>query len=177
MRKVNKLRSCDRCTGLHSHRFGDADAEVLDVLRAEGALAVALGARQHHSAFRRLHILHPQDPALGNNFAFFAALTEHDQRLALEVARGNLAADPKNLTYLATHGFVVLMGGRAEDALRELQPHASEAAHNPGFAFAYGMALAANGQREAARLMLLTLPPTSLTRLEVDLIHQRLLEN
>ncbi|MFI5336782.1 MAG: hypothetical protein ACHQ5A_08360, partial [Opitutales bacterium] len=147
-------------------------------VQALGTLArhyqVRRDADGQYRAFRRLHLLQPRDADISNNYAFFAALTDHEQRAAADIARENLQADPRNLTYLATRAFVLFMAKRTEEALAVLQPNAAAAAKSPGFAFAYGLALAGTGQRGAARLLLAALPPETLTIREEDLIRTTL---
>jgi Tfp pilus assembly protein PilF len=127
-----------------------------------------------YRAFRRLHSLQPQDPDVGNNFAFFAALTGREQRLAERIARDNLAAAPANPAYLATCAFIVLQQGRATEALELLKPRAAEAGRSPALGFAYGLTLAANGRKAEAAALLNALPPATLTLTEVSLIKAAL---
>ena len=127
-----------------------------------------------YRAFRRLHSLQPQDAAIANNFAFYAVLLNREQRVAAQAARTNAEQHPDNLNYVATHGFALVQQGRLTDALAILRPKASLAASSPGIAFAYGIALAANGQKTEARPILAQIPPATLTTAEVELIKQKL---
>ena len=155
-----------------------ADQSNDSAIQALGSLArhyqVQRDAEGQYRAFRRLHTLHPQDAAIGNNYAFFAALTGNEIRSAAQAAGTNLQADPQNLDYLATAAFVSLMANRAGDTLAQLQPKAGIGAKSPGFAFVYGLALAKTGNRAAARPLLQQLPPESLTLQEVELIRASL---
>jgi len=127
-------------------------------------------AEGQYRVFRQLHLLQPQDATIGNNFSFFAALTGREQRLAEQVARGNLAADPRNSTYAATASFGLTMQNRAAEALTLIKPFAAEAGRSPAMAFAYGLALAGTQQKAAARSLLKSIPPETLTRREEEII-------
>lgn len=131
-------------------------------------------AEGQYRVFRQLRLLRPQDAAIGNNFAFFAALTGREPARAEQVARDNLAVDPTNSVYLATCAFVLCQRSRAEDAMTLLKPVAAQADKSPALAFAYGLALAGTGQKTAARKLLAGLPPESLTTREVQLIRAAL---
>jgi tetratricopeptide (TPR) repeat protein len=155
-----------------------AQQEGSNAIEALGALArhyqVNRDAEGLYRAFRRLHSLQPQDAAIANNFAFYALLLGREQRVAAQVARANREQYPDDLNYLATQAFSLTQQGRVADALSLLRPKASLAASAPGIAFAYGMALAANGQKSEARPILDRLPPATLTTAEVELIKQTL---
>lgn len=153
--------------------------------QASGIAIEALGALARHyqtqrdaegqyRVFRRLQVLQPGNRDIGNNFAFFAALTGRDQRQAEQVARENLQAAPANLTYLATQSFVLLQLGRTDEALALVQPHAAVAGRAPAIAFAYGLALAKTGRIAEARPLLAGLPPETLTDTEVEMIRSLL---
>lgn len=131
-------------------------------------------AEGQYRVFRRLHILQPGDRAIANNFAFYAALTGRDQRLAEQVSRENLQAEPGNLIYLATGSFVLLQLGRTDEALALIAPHAGAASRSPPVAFAYGLALAKAGRPAEAKPLLTGLPPETLTDAEVALIQSLL---
>jgi Flp pilus assembly protein TadD len=141
---------------------------------ALGSLArlyqVERNADGQYRAFRRLHLLRPTDAAIGNNFAFFAALTRREQQAAEKVARANLEAEPGNDLYLATCAFTLLQQSRVGEALDLLRPKAAAASRIPALAFAYGLALAQSGNKAEARPLLASLPPDTLTTAEVDLI-------
>lgn len=127
-----------------------------------------------YRAFRRLHSLQPQDPGIGNNFAFYALLLGREQRVAAQVARTNNEQHPEHLDYLATQAFSLIQQGRVADALALLRPKASLANSSASIGFSYGLALAANGQKAEARPILERLPPASLTTVEVELIQRSL---
>ena len=133
-------------------------------------------AEGQYRTFRQLHFLKPEDAAIGNNYAFFALLTERDQRIADEITRANLAAAPANETYVATRTFALLRHGRAHDALTLIAPLGTQSGRSPAVAFAYGLALAENHRKDEARPLLHGLPPESLTLREVDLIKSALQE-
>ena len=156
------------------------------VAEQEGQIAIdALGSLARHyqvqrdadgqyRVFRQLHLLKPEDRTIGNNFAFFAALTGREQRLAEKVARDNLEREPHNAIFVATMAFTRLQQGRTQEALGLLQPRASEVAGSPALGFVYGLTLAADGRTTEARQFLLALPPDSLTRAEAELIKKTL---
>ena len=155
-----------------------AEQEGQVAIEALGALArhyqVTRDAEGQYRVFRQLHLLRPQDAAVANNFAFFAALTGRDMHNADKIARAHLAAEPRNPVYLATGAFVLVMQKRASEAQNLLKPLATEAGRSPALAFACGLALAANGQKAEARKLLEGLPPASLTLREVELIKSML---
>ena len=157
-----------------------AEQEGQVAIEALGALArhyqVKRDAEGQYRVFRQLNLLRPQDAAVANNFAFFAALTGRDMRDADKIARVNLAAEPHNPVYLATGAFVLIMQKRAGEAQSLLKPLAAETGRSPAFAFAYGLALAANGQKAEAHWLLDPLPPASLTLREEELIKATLAE-
>lgn len=159
-------------------RVAEQDGQV--AIEALGALArhyqVTRDAEGQYRVFRQLNLLRPHDAAVANNFAFFAALTGRDMRNADKIARANLIAEPRNPFYLATGAFVLVTQKRASEAQDLLKPLAAEAGRSPGLAFAYGLALAATGQKAEAHRLLDTLPPTSLTLREVELIKEALAE-
>jgi Flp pilus assembly protein TadD len=190
------LRSDAQLNGVHAlfaasliYSWGRVvEAEALWWIAAgqEGKIAIdALGSLARHyqvhrdaegqyQVFRQLHLLQPSNAEAGNNFAFFAILTGREQRVADQVARANLASEPHNRVYVATYGFVLYMQQKADEALALLKPMAIEAGQSPPLAFAYGMALAGTGQKQAARKLLEALPPETLTLREVELIKSAL---
>ena len=167
-------------------RLQEAEALWWAAAGQEGKIAIdALGTLARHyqvqrdadgqyRAFRQLHLLQPQNAAVGNNFAFFAALTGREQRLAEQVARANLALEPRNPVYLATLAFNVLMKNRADESLALLKPLAPESAKSPALAFAYGLALAGTKHKAEARALLNSIPDETLTNREVELIKSAL---
>ncbi len=152
----------------------------------EGKIAIeALGSLVRHyqqqrdadgqyRVFSQLHLLQPHDAAIGNNFAFFAALTGREQRTAEEVARANLTAAPLNPNYAATYAFILFTQNRSNEALAGLKPLAPETSHSESVAFAYGLALAGTGNKATAKTVLGKLDPATLTLTEVELIKQTL---
>jgi len=127
-----------------------------------------------YKVFNQLHALHPKDDAVTNNFAFFAALTGNREQLAEQLSRENLARNPANQTYLATHAFVLLMRGRSAESLRLIKPMAAEAGKSSAVAFVYGLALAASGEKTKAKVLLETLDPATLTLRETQVIQASL---
>ena len=164
----------------------EAEALWWRAAEQEGSLAIdALGSLARHyqthrdaegeyRVFRRLHLLHPTDVAVGNNFSFFAALTARDQRLAEQVARENMAKEPQNHLYAATLGFNLIMQGRAAESLTLLAPLMGKSSQSPAFAFAYGLALAGMDKKTEAHALLDGIPPATLTKREVEVIEAAL---
>jgi Flp pilus assembly protein TadD len=155
-----------------------AQQEGQIALDALGSLArhyqVQRDAEGEYRVFRQLHLLKPEDRSIGNNFAFFAALTGREQSQAESAARANLEQEPRNAAFVATMAFTLLQLGRTEEALVILRPRAAEAAGSPALGLAYGLALAATGHRAEARPLLQGLAPESLTLREVELIKSAL---
>ncbi|MDI1318977.1 MAG: tetratricopeptide repeat protein [bacterium] len=154
------------------------EQEGPNAIEALGTLAryyqTGRDAEGQYRVFRQLHLLKPTDHAIGNNFAFFAALTGRDQSPGEKVARANLAREPQNQAYVATLAFTLLQLGRTNEAASLLKPKAREAANSPALCFAYGLTLARSGRRDEARQLLKTIPPDSITSLELQLIRTAL---
>ncbi len=129
-------------------------------------------AAGEYRAFKRLHSLRPADPAIAHDFVFFAVLTgQYDYAEIERLARDNFRRDPDNALYRANYAFLLDSTGRSAEGLALLDPKA-EAWHTvQGFAFAYGLALAHNGQREKARTVLASVDVRTLSRQEKDLIQ------
>jgi predicted Zn-dependent protease len=153
------------------------EQEGVNAIEALGSLArlyqVKRDADGLYRAFRRLHLLQPQNQDIANNFAFYALLLGREQRLADQIARSNFEQHPENLNYQATLAFVSVQQGRFAEALVQLRPKAGLAASSPGLGFVYGLALAGAGQKNEARVVLNAVPPESLTVAETDLIKQK----
>jgi tetratricopeptide (TPR) repeat protein len=131
-------------------------------------------ATGQYRAFRKLYTLRPQDADIGNNLAFFAALTGNEGSLAGQIARANHDHFPANLSYLSTYAFVLEVQNRNAEALALLKPVASEWKNSSALAFAYGLALAGADQKAEARTVLSTLDPATLTTQEADLLKSAL---
>ena len=147
-------------------------------VEALGTLAryyqVQRDAGGQYRVFNQLHAMHPQDDTVTNNFIFFAALTGNREQLAEQLARENLARHPANLTYLATHAFVLLMRGHADQALKVIKPLASEMENSSAVAFVYGLTLASTGEKAQAKTILEKIDPSTLTLREIELIKATL---
>ncbi len=187
--QLNSVHALFAASTLYSWgRVTEAEALWWRAAAAEGKIAIdALGSLARHyqtqrdaegqyRVFRQLHSLRPQDPAIGNNFAFFAALTGREQRLAEQIARANLTLAPRNPAYLATCAFALFMQDHAAESLAMLQPLAAQAPENPALTFAYGLALAGTGQKAAAHILLDRLPLESLTIRETEVIKAALVD-
>jgi tetratricopeptide (TPR) repeat protein len=185
--QLNSVHGLFAASTLYSWgRTREAETLWWRVAEQESQLAIeALGSLARHyqgqrdaeglyRVFRRLNLLRPQDPDIGNNFAFYAALTGREQRLAERISRANLTAAPQNVTYLATCAFTLTQQSRNSEALALLAPKAAEAGRSPALAFAYGLALASSGRKAEARPLLNGLPPETLTLAEVALIKTML---
>ncbi len=155
-----------------------AEHEGPNAIEAFGSLAryyqTQRDAEGQYRVFRRLHSLRPQDAAIGNNFAFFAALTRHEERLAEKVARENLAQESSNRIYLGTLAFTLVAQNRSEEALTLLKPAVAEAEKLPALTFAYGLALAGTGKKAEARVLLAKLPADTLTTRAEEVIKTAL---
>lgn len=147
-------------------------------IEALGSLArhyqVQRDAEGQYRVFRQLHSLQPNDPAIANNFAFFALLTSREEREAREIAQANLEREPANVVYVATAAFARWQRHEPAAAAALLRPFAGQAAKSPALAFAYGLALAATGHQPEAHLLLDALPAESLTIRETELIRAAL---
>ena len=124
-----------------------------------------------YRAFRRLHALRPDDAAIANNLAYFAALTGENPGLAEALSRRNLAATPGDPGRVATHAFVLALQGRAAEALVLLEPLRAQPTTDPGLALAYGLALARERRRAEARVVLAPLLARAGTEREAELIR------
>jgi tetratricopeptide (TPR) repeat protein len=131
-------------------------------------------AAGQYRVFKRLHSITPQDPAIINNLAFFAALTGQNPNLAETLAAKNLAAAPTDVARAATYAFTLVVQRRPAEALAVLQPFLPPVATttpSPALTLAQGLALAATGQKSAARLILQKLSASAdQTREEAALI-------
>jgi predicted Zn-dependent protease len=185
--QVNGVHALFAAAALYSWgRVSEAEALWWRAAAQEGKIATeALGSLARHyqvqrdaegqyRVFRQLNLLQPGNAAVGNNFAFFAALTGREQRQAERIARANREKEPNNRVYLATLAFVLLSQQQPGEALALLQPYAPEAEKFPGLAFAYGLSLAGNGRKAEAHRWLDGLEPASLTHREVELIKSAL---
>jgi hypothetical protein len=125
-----------------------------------------------YQAFRRLHSLRPHDPAIANNFVFFAVLTgQYDQAEVERLARENFQRDPNNILYRANYAFLLDSTGRLDQGLPLLEAKADTWHTAQGFAFAYGLALAQVGRRDKAREVLAVVDLNLLTQQERDLVR------
>jgi len=109
-----------------------------------------------------------------NNFAFFAALTGNREQLAEQLSRENLTRHPANPTYVATHAFVLLMRGHADESLKLIKPLVAKVGASSAVAFVYGLALAETGEKTQAREVLKTIDPGALTVRETEVIRAAL---
>ncbi len=127
-----------------------------------------------YRAYSRLHTLRMQDPAIANNYAYFAILTGNKPLSVGKIARDNHARDPANLAYLSTYAFWLCEENRANEALALLKPVADKWPQTPPVAFAYGLALAGTGQKAEARKVLASLNAGLQSTREEALIKARL---
>ena len=143
-------------------------------VEALGSLArfyqVRRDAEGQYRVFDRLHLLHPEDADVANNYAFFAALTGHQQLRAEQAAKAIHEKDPGNPTYRETYAFTLLVRNKTDEAFGLLKPISAEAAQSKSLAFVYGLVLAATGQKEAGVKLLVSIDPNTLTTREVELI-------
>jgi tetratricopeptide (TPR) repeat protein len=152
-----------------------AGADLSDIaFNALGTLArhyqVQRDANGQYEVFKRLRTLRPNDESIANNFAFFAALTGNDSRLAEDAAKRNFERQPDSLAFRSTYAFVLCIQHRAAEALALLAPAASGWRDHPVMMLAYGLALAGTGQQDQARVVLGGIDPATLTAAEARMI-------
>jgi tetratricopeptide (TPR) repeat protein len=147
-------------------------------LQALGTLArhyqVNRDADGQYRVFRQLLTLRAKDPAILNNYIFFAALTGNNLTTLREQARANFEANPTNPDIRATLAFVLFVQERYPRALEVLQPVVDQWPTSPGIAFVYGLLLARTDTVENAQKVLASIDPTNLTTAEVELIRTTL---
>jgi hypothetical protein len=132
-------------------------------------------AAGQYRAFARLHSLRPSDPAIANNFVFFAVLTgQYDQAEVERLARENFQREPNNILYRANYAFLLDSTGRLEQGLALLEAKADAWHSSQGFAFTYGLALAQTDRKDKAREILAVVDLNLLTQQERDLVHAAL---
>jgi tetratricopeptide (TPR) repeat protein len=135
---------------------------------AHGLEIQALGALLRHyqvhrdavgqyEAYRRLYGLRPDDAALGNNYAFFAALTRKDYPSAERISSQNFERNPENIVYRSTYAFVLATRGAYSEASQVLGPFSKEWKKSSALAFTYGYLLAKTGDKAQARSIISTL--------------------
>jgi len=175
---ASTLYSWGRETDAEALWWRAAEQEGTTAIEALGSLArhyqVRRDADGQYRVFRRLHLLRPSDPSVGNNFSFFAALTGHEQRIAEQIARENFKQQPQNPIYVATLAFNLFMQGHATESLALLTPLAGKNDHSPAFSFVHGLALAGTGKKTEARALLDKIPVNTLTTREVEVIQTAL---
>ncbi len=154
---------------------GQSGSNAIDAL---GSLArnyqVHRDAEGQYRVFRRLHLLHPQDAAVGNNFSYFAALTGRDQRLAEQVARENLQREPTNPLFTATLAFNLFMQGHPHESFTLIESFAKKSGDSPVVSFVYGLALAGTGMKTEAHALLDKIPADTMTHREAEVIKAAL---
>jgi tetratricopeptide (TPR) repeat protein len=161
-------------------------AEAIDLwwLAAEqpGVAVLALGSLARHyqvqrdaeglyRAFRRLHEIKSDDLGIANNYAYFAALTGHNLPAVERIARENRERAPKEMSYVATHAFILFSDGRRDDALALLPEFHAAAKKSPSLAFTGGILLASVGRAPEARELLEKVEPRNLTLREEELLN------
>jgi Flp pilus assembly protein TadD len=183
---TNGVRAYFTANLLYAWGRTDEGLELLWIAAEQTGVAIeALGTLARHyqvqndaegqyRVFRQLHSIRPSDRDLANNYAFFAALLGLDHNPVRQLAEENVAASPKNAVYRATAAFVLLTQERSRESLALLAPISATWRQSPAVAFAYGLALAAQGQKTEARSILTSVDPKTLTRHEVELIKRSL---
>ena len=127
-----------------------------------------------HQVFRRLRSLRANDPAIANNYAFFAALTGNDLIAAEKIARDNYRADTQNIAYRTTYAFVLFTLKRMAMAEDILNIRGIDWREYPGYAFTRGLLLAATQRKAEARPLLESIDTRELSRHEEDLVRNAL---
>ncbi|MFA5262911.1 MAG: hypothetical protein WC378_03735 [Opitutaceae bacterium] len=191
----NTLKAHAESNGAHAlfaantiYSWGWSDEGVLLFKIASevpGVEMQALGALLRHyqvqrdaigqfEAYRSLRGLRSHDEAIGNNYAFFASLTGRDYPGAERISRDNFEHHPENVTYRATYAFVLATHGSHAEAHRLLRPVSKEWKKSSALAFAYGYILAKTGDKAQARIVLASLDPGTLSKLETELLADAL---
>jgi predicted Zn-dependent protease len=128
-----------------------------------------------YEAFSRLNAMRPADRGIGNNLAYFAALTDRGSQTHIEsIAEGNFNSEPANVVYRSTYAFVLVWSGQASKALSLMEPVSGEWRKSPAVAFAYGAALASLGRKSEAKDVFDSLDPRNLGPQEEDWIQAAL---
>jgi Flp pilus assembly protein TadD len=122
--------------------------------------------------FARLESLRPDDRDIGNNFAYFATVTGLGNNATVaRIAQANFEAKPDNHYYRSTWAFVLCWLSRPADAMRVIEPAASDWKNDRAVAWAYGATLAALGRKDEARKAFDTINPDNLSVQEMDWVR------
>ncbi len=138
---------------------------------------VTRDAEGQYQVFRRLYSEHPDDPAIANNFAFFAALAGHEGPLALDVARRNYERHRHSIAYTSTYAFVLAHQMHSALALELIKPLKGDLDRAPGLRYTYAVVLAEMGRKDEARKIAKGLDLGQLTKAEAHLLRQLLRED
>jgi Tfp pilus assembly protein PilF len=165
---------------LYGWGTGDEAIELLWGAAANPGVAVqALGtlariyqvrrdADGQYRAFSRMASLRPDNRDIGNNFAYFAAVTGRAGVSSVQrIAQSNFEATPGNPTYRSTWAFVLCQVSKPGEAMTVLQPIAPDWRKSRAVAWAYGASLAGLGRKDEAREVLGSLDPGTLTFQEI----------
>lgn len=190
--KWQSVQSFSQWSGGHAlvaadllYSWGDeADAINLLWTAADGSMApvpalatleriyqVRRDAVGQYRVFARLAALRPDDRDIGNNLAYFAAVTGrlNDTSVA-RIAQANFEALPGNLYYRCTWAFVLSGLSRPGEALRVLQPVSADWRTSRAIAWAYVAALSGLDRKDEAKEVLRAGPirPDALSLQEIS---------
>jgi tetratricopeptide (TPR) repeat protein len=125
-----------------------------------------------YRVFARLATLRPGDRDFGNNLAYFAVMTGQGNNVTVEnIARDNFQAKPDNIYYRSTWALVLCRLGKADEALRVMEPVASDWTTSSATAWGYGAALAGVGRTDEAKRIFDTINPDKLSFQEIAWVH------
>ena len=153
-----------------------ASARPMAAVEALGTLARIYQLKRdgdgQYRVFARLESLRPDDRDIGNNFAYFATVTGLGNNATVaRIAQANFEAKPDNHYYRSTWAFVLCGLSRPADAMRVIEPVASDWKNDRAVAWAYGATLAALGRKDEARKVFDTINPDNLSVQEMDWVR------
>jgi Flp pilus assembly protein TadD len=100
---------------------------------------------------KRYWEVYPKDPVAVNNVASLGLLLGKDTDQATKLAEQVYAEEPSVSAFAATYAFAMLRQHQPEKALQVLQKLPQTAMGDASIRLCYGLALAATGQRDAAK--------------------------
>jgi hypothetical protein len=125
-----------------------------------------------YRVFARLASLRPGDRDFANNLTYFAVMTGQADNVTIEkIAQDNFEAKPDNAYYRSTWALVLCRLGKASEALRVMEPVASDWTTSPAIAWAYGATLARVGRTDEAKRIFDTINPDKLSFQEINWVH------
>jgi tetratricopeptide (TPR) repeat protein len=148
-------------------------------VQALGTLAriyqVKRDADGQYRVFARLTSLRPEDKDFGNNFAYFAVVTDRGNPTTVaRMAQANFEAKPDNIYYRSTWALVLCWLSRPSEAMRVMEPVASTWRTSRAVAWAYGATLAGMGRKDEAQEVFRSINPDTLSFQEIDWVSRTL---